>query len=907
MKTYRLLLSGLLLLLLFVAPVDLRAQDTDEDEELPTNRGWLTMAVDKRGAARISLRLPVRVGDNELVKRSLVDSFSFPVQLTEAEDDEEESGEQTADESSTSPWTMINGESARTFDVHGLTSSCRINLHSLLSVLQSNNIEHLEIRAFFENESADTPVKGAQRLSRRDIHLDMYEAEIDVRAPSRQVIEFTIGYSTVDVLKRTIPLVAVLFLPLLWTRRSARKFSDRPEELWGRHLRFIGRLLKVIWIVWLPIYALSGLDTVISFALGDDQRDIAELVNLSLYFLPPILAMLLCHFASRKVYELVPAIEFSPSDVVRSAIAVTTFWLAPLFLIILGINTFRTNPRQAALYAVIGYVCWLLLGRVADQGWKPADALTPGALRDRIFELANKAGIVLKEVYLLPENRAQLANAYAASNDTVAVTNSVVKHLSRREVDAVMAHEIGHLKARHPHMAKTRTLLIIIVANVVGSVVAWMTNLRHSPALVFSGALAVSALAVFFISRRNERQADDIGITLTEDPEAFISGMAKLTRLGLAPMHQSAWGESLDTHPGTMRRNQEIAQAHGISDERVQELVADSTASPDDKYPANETNEDQSWVFSWVFKKQYRLRTGLVSLGVMLLPPIPFAMLFLANDGLIRLPIFIVAAITCFAFVQLVRNKIRFWGQASHARKLRVQLDKRGLAEIARSGTIVGLAPAAESRIYDGYPFWDVGVLWLTDEKLYYIGELTQFALERDRVQNVYTQDAQPEWLPEKNLFLEWQKDGQEEKETLHFVAIGARSTRHARRAIDSLRERLECWRNRSLDLPSVDGLESVVGPAFPEITSVPTRTTFHAPSVVAAAVQLACYAGLVGFALRLSVLGMCFVAGVLFVGTFLDEIPKSFRKYRVKESFDPSSYQRGSWADSNVAEPRLP
>jgi hypothetical protein len=73
----------------------------------------------------------------------------------------------------------------------------------------------------------------------------------------------------------------------------------------------------------------------------------------------------------------------------------------------------------------------------------------------------------------------------------------------------------------------------------------------------------------------------------------------------------------------------------------------------------------------------------------------------------------------------------------------------------------------------------------------------------------------------------------------------------------------------------------------------------------VAAAVQLACYAALVGFALRLPILGMCFMAGVLFVGTFLDEVPKSFRKYKgAVDRFDPANYQRGSWADSNAARP---
>ena len=53
--------------------------------------------------------------------------------------------------------------------------------------------------------------------------------------------------------------------------------------------------------------------------------------------------------------------------------------------------------------------------------------------------------------------------------------------------------------------------------------------------------------------------------------------------------------------------------------------------------------------------------------------------------------------------------------------------------------------------MYEDYLFWDIGVLWLSDEKLYYLGEETQFALERSRIQDVYLGDSRAEWLPEKN------------------------------------------------------------------------------------------------------------------------------------------------------------
>ena len=891
MKTHRFFLLCLILAALFAIPAGVRAQDDEQD---PTpNTGWLSMHVDKDGEAKVSLRLHVAVSDQEPLKRALAESFSFPVQFTDSD-----LGEETEE---TYPWTFITAESVRAFSHNGTKSSCRINLQSLVPLLRSHNVESLKVLAFFANVPGDLTVSGAQRIVVLGTHVDMYETDIDLRAPAFHVIDFAMGYTRRDILMKTIPLVVFLFLPSLWTLRSVRKFGSRPEELWGRHLRFITRMLNVIWIVWLPVYVLSGLDGVISFVFGPDRRDTAELVNLTFYFVPPILAMLLCHATSRRVYEVVPSIEFSPRDVVRHSITVTTFSLAPLFLLILGINTFRTSARQAALYMVIGYIAWMVVNHLVGKAFDPGShSIAPGDLRDRIFELAQKAGVVLNDAFVLPEDRAQLSNAFARSDDTVGVTNSVLRHLSRREVDAVMAHEIGHLQARHPHGAKTRTLLIIIGANVVGSLFAWMINLQQSAALVFSGALALSSLAVFFISRRNERQADAIGVGLTGDPEAFISGLSKLTRLSLEPMHTGMWGESLDTHPRTIRRFQHIAQSHGISAERLRELVADTDTPPENTYPALDTGDGEEWVFSSEFKKKYRMRGALVLIVVMLFAPVPFAWMYVPGTGFLPVLIALAGVFVCYGLVHVVRNRIAFWGQAAHARTLRAKLEKRGLGDLARCGVVVGLAPAAESRNYEGYPFWDVGLLWLTNDKLYYAGELAEFALARDQVEKIYAEDANPEWLPEKNLFLQWQNESQPEKETLHFVAVGERSICRARRAIDSLQERLESWRNKPADFPSAQaGLESIAGPSFPEIASAPTITSFRWAAVLAAAIQLACYALVVGFALRLTALGMFYVAAAVFAGTLLDELPKTFRKKPVVvESFTPENYEPGSWAD---------
>jgi len=885
-------------LLLFVTPT--RAQDDSEWPARPKNQGWLTVHIDPYGAAYVALELPVKVQDQEQLKRSLAESFSFPVQVSDGNDQLED--EATEDGDSRGPWTSISAKSPKAFS-GGLRSTCRLNLQPLLTQLRSYQLEHLKLFVIFKNANRDLEIEGAQKQPiARGIYLDHYEAYIDLRATATHVANFSMGYSAGDVGNRALLLLVFLLLPSWWTSRSARRFPDRPEELWGRHLRFLNRLLNAIWIVWLPVYALSGMGDVISYAFGPDGRALAQAANIAFYFFPPLLATLLCHFASKKVYEQVPAIEWSPKDVVRHAIATTAFSLTPLFLIVLGINTLTRTPRQAGAFAVFGYIGWILLSQTVGRSLAPRlHELTTGELRDRIFELAQKAGVLLQQIYVLPEHRAQLANAFARSDNSVGITNSLLRNLSRREVDAIMAHEIGHLQAKHPQRIGKITWGIIIGANVIGSVLASLIHLKHSTALVFAGALALASFTVSFVSRRNERKADAIGVGLTGDPEAFISGLAKLERLSLMPLHSGGWGESLDTHPGTMRRFVSIAKTHGITDHRMQELLAGAD-TPHDRYQSLE--EEQAGA-SWAageFKSKYRVRMALGFLGVLLVAPIPFAMLLVKSggSGLVMLGIAVAGIVWAFGIYQVARNRMSYWGYKSLSRQLRKKLGQRGLSELARYGTLVGLAPAAESRKYDGYPFWDAGVLWITNEKLYYIGELCEFAVERGQVTDIYTRDTNPEWLPEKCLFVQWA--GESRMEVLHFVSIGESSVLKARRAVDSLQVRLHSWRERRENFPAVPpGLESIAAPAFPEITSTPAITKFVPSPVFAAALQFSVYAVVIGFALRLNLIGVFYMGCVAFVCTVLDELPKARTQPPppVELSRGPS-HQTGSWMDAS-------
>jgi hypothetical protein len=197
--------------------------------------------------------------------------------------------------------------------------------------------------------------------------------------------------------------------------------------------------------------------------------------------------------------------------------------------------------------------------------------------------------------------------------------------------------------------------------------------------------------------------------------------------------------------------------------------------------------------------------------------------------------------------------------------------------------------------------------VWLTAEKLYYIGEQCEFALEREQVSDVYSRDTTPEWVAEKSLFIRWRDFPEGPKQTFHFVANGEVSVMKARRAIDDLQRRLQAWMQQSEDFPPASpGLESVAVPVFPEITSTLALMKFNPGFVFKAALQISCYAAVVAFAIRLSYTSIGYMALVGFLVTFIDELSRVLKdKQRITQvipvpaSFESGTYPPGSWKNA--------
>ena len=89
--------------------------------------------------------------------------------------------------------------------------------------------------------------------------------------------------------------------------------------------------------------------------------------------------------------------------------------------------------------------------------------LQEGELRDRLSALASKTGFILKDIFVIDgSKRSTRANAYFAGlgkKRRIVLYDNLLSSQSSEEIEAVLAHEIGHYKLKH--IQKSLTLGIL--------------------------------------------------------------------------------------------------------------------------------------------------------------------------------------------------------------------------------------------------------------------------------------------------------------------------------------------------------------------------------------------------------------------------------------------------------------
>jgi len=197
--------------------------------------------------------------------------------------------------------------------------------------------------------------------------------------------------------------------------------------------------------------------------------------------------------------------------------------------------------------------------------------LSEGELRSRLLRLAERARVPAIGVWVADQSRrSRTANAAVVGlgrTRRIVLFDTLVKEFEPDEVEAVLAHELGHHAAGDVwHGLAVQGMLTVMALWIADRVLtAGATALGLSgpadPAglpLLGLVTMAVSLIALPIVnswSRRVETRADDFALTLTRDPDPFIRAMERLADLNLAERKPHLLKEvMLSSHPSVDRR-----------------------------------------------------------------------------------------------------------------------------------------------------------------------------------------------------------------------------------------------------------------------------------------------------------------------------------------------------------------
>jgi heat shock protein HtpX len=232
-----------------------------------------------------------------------------------------------------------------------------------------------------------------------------------------------------------------------------------------------------------------------------------------------------------------------------------------------------------------------------------------------VHKLADDANMPRPRVYLVQNDQ---PNAFATGrnpeNAAVAATTGLLQRLSREEIAAVMAHELGHIR-NHDTLIMTVTATFAGAISMLANFAMFFGGNRDRQGGII-GTLAVmllaplaAALVQMAISRSREYEADRIGAEICGNPMWLASALEKIEGFAsridndtaernpasahmfiINPLHAHARDRLFSTHPSTANRVAALRQMAGQSGDDAESgrTTRRSTARPRSK--AGRTN-----------------------------------------------------------------------------------------------------------------------------------------------------------------------------------------------------------------------------------------------------------------------------------------------------------------------------
>lgn len=264
-----------------------------------------------------------------------------------------------------------------------------------------------------------------------------------------------------------------------------------------------------------------------------------------------------------------------------------------------GVDPFRQALQTfitAIPFITIGVVLWIFIGYQANvamigavTGARGLERSASPKLYEMLENLCISRGMTMPRLMIIED---QALNAFASGvNDkqfTVTVTRGLIDHLNEAEIEAVLAHELTHIR--------NGDVKLMVIAVVIAGVLSFLSEIafrsvrfsgsssrgrssdsKGAGAAVLVGLLIMAIAGVlaavirFSLSRSREYLADAGAVELTKNPDAMISALLKISgRADISGVPSGVMDMCIENDPDDMS---DLFSTHPSISKRVQALV----------------------------------------------------------------------------------------------------------------------------------------------------------------------------------------------------------------------------------------------------------------------------------------------------------------------------------------------
>ncbi len=226
---------------------------------------------------------------------------------------------------------------------------------------------------------------------------------------------------------------------------------------------------------------------------------------------------------------------------------------------------FLSTPEGQVTYFLVFLSTVVIIGPAMIQKFWRCKPLASGYVRSRIEKLCRRAGLEYSNILYWPIFGGRMITAgimgLIKKFRYILITEALVRHLEPEEMDAVIAHEIGHIKRKHLHfylvffigyifLSYTSFDLLVYFIIYTDPVYRLISSAGINHDTIISAVFSLIIIIIFFIyfryifgyfMRNFERQADTYVYALFPSAKPLISTFKKIAATTGQPPDKPNW------------------------------------------------------------------------------------------------------------------------------------------------------------------------------------------------------------------------------------------------------------------------------------------------------------------------------------------------------------------------------